>query len=269
MAAAILWYPRYQPLKKITLSQEFSEISEGEEVDAVESESISGRLSRIVYSTRRLVRVVSELVTDTDDAHELMALVSHLRGGGLCMVAEDQTKILGCFARGWPNAGDTILHLRDNIYDLGVGWTPSADEVLYLRGPSPRGLQEPVVCSGSGSARAPVLSTSPRHDWKDQRWVFVHNARFWPILRLQRGRHSDPLLVSERRIHYTLDLPLEESPWSLERIAIAPDWQLQGETFEEGVPNLEQVLRGGFSGYSEGKEEPGPGSAPIGPGGWY
>ncbi len=268
---AIWWYPQGSPLKRVSLSQDLSEIVESEEVADAESESISGRAVRIVYNTRRLVRVVSELVTDQDDTLEMRALINHLRAGGYCAVAEDRDKAFGAFARSFPQRGATSLRLYDNLYaNFSSGWTPSADEVLYLRGPSPRGLQEPVVCDGTGSASFVGLSTSPRHDWSAQRWCLVTNQRFWPVLRLQSGRRNDPLLISERRVHYTLDLPLEESPWAFERIAEAPDLQLGGETFEEGVPGLDGRLKGVFTGYSSGRDTPGPSSGPMGSGGgWY
>jgi len=250
MAPSIWYYPIGAPLKRIGLTQDYSEIAESEARDEVSHESISGRRVTITYSSRVTVRVTSELITDQDDAIELHALCNHLRRGGTIAVAERSTHTLGAFARYVPVRGDDGVGWYANMYaNFGGTYTPDVGDVLHLRGPSPRMLRESVVVASS-SASGAGLSTTIRHDWGGERWCFVHNARFWPLLRLRPGRSNDQLLRSFRRIHYTLDLDLEELPHSLERISKEPGATLLGEQLEHGVPSFEDYERppssGGF-----------------------
>jgi hypothetical protein len=235
MAPSIWYYPAGAPLKRIGLSQDFSEIAESEARDEVSHESISGRRVTITYSSRVTVRVTSELITDQDDALELEALCNHLRRNGTIAVAERSTHTLGAFARYVPERGDDGIGWYSNMFaNFGGAYTADVGDVLHLRGPSPRMLRESVAVASSQASGA-GLSTAIRHDWGAERWCFVHNKRFWPLLRLRAGRNNDQLLRSFRRIHYTLDLELEEVPNALERVSKEPGATIQGEDEEQGI----------------------------------
>lgn len=269
MPASIWWTPYGGTTREIALSQDLTEIEEGEERDEAVSESISGRRSITRYSSRVVVRVISELITDQSEALNLEALVNHLRRGGTIAVAEDSDRTLGGFLSYAPNIGAGSVHWHENMYkNLGGSFTPQNGEVLYLRGPSPNLMREPLIATG-GSTHHATLSKKPKNDWRREPWVFIHNQRFWPLLRLSTGRTRDRLLISERRVHYTLDLPLEESPWALSRLArepvtlIPPDvGDLPGDEY---VPTMESFESVPIDGIDTGGPDTanGPGNQPV------
>lgn len=269
MAASIWWTPYGGTTREIALSQDLTEIEEGEDRDVVESESISGRKTTITYSSRVTVRVISELITDQSEALNLQAMINHLRRGGTIAVAEDSDRTLGGFLSYAPNIGSGSVHWHSNLFEnLGGAFTPQNGEVLYLWGPSPKMLREPLIASGGGSNHA-TLTKKPKNDWRREAWVFVHNQRFWPFLRLPMGRSRDRLLVSERRIHYTLDLPLEISPWSLSRIARTPTVLIPPDPGdspgEDYMPNMQTYESVPLDGIDQGgpDTENGPGNPAL------
>jgi hypothetical protein len=257
MGATFWYYPVGQPLKTVDMNVPLSEIIVREQRDEVVHEAISGRRFKIGYSTRWVVRVIAELITDPDLIHELEALCNHLTRGGQVAVGESNDRTLGAFLRVAPEAGDTQLNWYTQLFSgYGGTWTPEAGEVLLLRGPSPRALREDVICGGGGSSTGATLSLATRHDWSNEDWIFVHNRSFWPSLQLQRGQTNADLLQSTRRIHYTLDLPLEEGPHALARLAEEPESPLLGGEIEEGLETLDERVGQDHAGHLQWDSQP-------------
>lgn len=216
--SAKIWYQPYgaTELVGIDLGRPLSEAPESEDRDEAVSESFTGKRIKVVFRGTNVVRIRANLLTSQTTVRELEALVNHLRRGGVCTVAEDGSRTLGGFALVPPAPEYSTVQWASNLFDTTngyAGYTVTSGDVLVLRGPGPELLQEEVVASAAFGTRGATLSVVPRNDWGIKAWTYIRLKGFWPVLRLQADATNDPgLLRTERRINWTLDLPLEEPP---------------------------------------------------------
>lgn len=214
--AAIYWYPGGGStlLRKISLGQSLSEVLDRPVRNEVISEAISGRRTKVVFSSMHAVRVRIEFFADESVRRELDAMINQLQRGGTIAVAEDTDYTAwGAYLTNRPiAASQSFIDWDFNLYSgFDTAWTPTAEDILVMQGPGPKYLREEVRIASVAGRRFTI--SGPRYDYSDEEWVFIRPKAFWPALRLQGGATNDELLTTDNgRITYRLDLPLEEPP---------------------------------------------------------
>ena len=208
------WYPRgSRTLKKVSLGF----VSDLRPVDVVEAEEVvTGHMApyRTDLSRARMVPIVKERFTSASLRRDLEAVVIHLRAGGAVGFSLDGDKPLARFGTP-PNAGDTSVALSAG--DPWGSWNSSAafasGDEIRIEQPG-RELRAETVTYTSGNTSA--VTTSAYLNGYDVGPVLVRYRDFYPVLRLPAGLANSPdLLTHDRRLNYTLSLPLVEYPQDL------------------------------------------------------
>lgn len=229
MSASIWFHPKGgREVVEIDLGCFFTDVDEYPIVSEAVAQSMSGRRTRVVFSgTWGVDYQIIRFRPDYDVIRKLEALQSHLRNGGLCTVAEDNTRTLGGFVLDEPGPLSTSLRWFANLWGSYGAFTPTAGDVLVLRGPGPEAVREEVEVASSSVPTKVTLSEEPLNTWRGYPWVFVRNKGFWPVLRLRTGTRQ--ILTTEHRITWRLQLALEEPPHAYDALsrnpgeAITPD----------------------------------------------
>lgn len=227
MSASIWFHPRGgREIVEIDLGCFFTDVDEFPIRSEAVAQSMSGRRTRVVFSgTWGCDYEVSRMRPDYDVIRKLEALQSHLVGGGLCTLAEDNTRTLGGFVLDEPGPASTELRWYANLWGSYGGFSPGNGDVLVLRGPGPEAIREEVEVASSGVPTSATLSAAPLNTWRGYPWVFVRNKGFWPVLRLRTG--TKQILTTEHRVTWRLQLPLEEPPHSYDALSRNPGESLQ------------------------------------------
>lgn len=246
--AAFFYYPRsLGPLKKVNLGRRFSQILEWEVRRETVSTAISGSRTKVIWTSLSMVRVSAEYLTDYSGVvRPLEALVNYLKSGGVIALTEDTDAVYGAYAQFPPGPGTTAVDLHTNLFS-SWGTTSSlvAGDPFVLQGPSPEYLREKVPMLSTGSGGALTLSSAPVYDYVNEAWVFVRDARFWPYLRLPEGGTNQPILTTDRRINWKLDLQLEEAIDFYDTASVGFDTAWPSEDDVEGtLDNYNDVVRG-------------------------
>lgn len=217
MGAHLYWFPgKGAPLRDVSIGRLWSSLEITPAERAAVTDSIAGSRTLVRWTSWSQVRVTCDLsygdsaVVSSGLIQELEALAVHLRAGGTVALAEDDNCTFAGYVTRQPSLGTTSVKLVKNQWRQWSTPDITAGDSIVLRGPSPESLEE--SCRLSAKSGLTCSLTDPvRYDYTDQPWVFARDSRFWPYLRLQSGARSSPLLRYNRRILYSLDLPLEES----------------------------------------------------------
>lgn len=223
MAAKIWWQPEgASDVRTLALGRAFSSVQEGERIEEAVSEAVNGRRVRVVFTRTRTVTYTADLLTNYDKIRDIEALQSHLLHGGLCTVAEEGDRTLGTLTDGLPRRTSMDLAWMSNLFEAyGGAFTPAAGDVFCLQGPGPDLWYEEVEVASWTTGPTVTLSEPPLLRWDTyQPWCFLRNKGFWPSLRLQAGVAS--ILSTNRRLSWTLSLPLEVPPMAYENVAADP-----------------------------------------------
>jgi hypothetical protein len=217
VSAQIYWYPETDgPLRVVDLGRGWRDLIEGDPADVVSARNADGQRVLTTYMSMRVVRAACEYIDDREALTECQAIGNHLRRNGVIGIAEDAGHTWGGFANVLPVQGATEVTITENLWaDWGTGG-PNPGDTIVVQGPSPSGRwEECVVLSTANNRRKITLASGLRYDYSDGAFALVRDARFWPILRLQDAALNLPILKSDRRITWSLDLQLEEPPHRL------------------------------------------------------
>src|SRR5262245_4920518 len=217
--AASIWYQPFGAPEVIEIDLECSlgAIDEYDLVDEAVGTALSGRRTRVLYSGTRAV-TYGATIGSAAVVQQLEALESHLRRGGICTVAEDNTKTLFGIVVGTPTT--TTLTLHANLWGAYSSYTMAAGDVLVLSGPGPEIVREEVVIANSAVPTVATLDDAPVNDWTGYEWVAARLKGFWPTLRMRSGERR--ILTTDRRITTRLTLPLEVPPSAYDALAASP-----------------------------------------------
>lgn len=227
MSASIWFHPRGgRTIEEIDLGCSFTDVDEFPVVSEAVAQSMSGRRTRVVFSgTWGCDYEISLMRPDYDVIRKLEALQSHLVNGGLCTLAEDNSRTLGGFVLDEPGPQSTELRWYANLWGSYGGFTAGNGDVLVLRGPSPEAVREEVEVASSGVSTSATLSAAPLNTWRGYPWVFVRNKGFWPVLRLRTGVRK--ILTTNHRVTWRLQLQMEEPPHAYDALSRNPGDSLQ------------------------------------------
>jgi hypothetical protein len=222
VSAHIYWYAPgdRSPLRDLDLGRALSELIEYEVRRSTVLESLSGRRTQQNHVGMMQVRVNAEYLNalrSPSVIRELQAIIGHLKRNGTIALAEDDECAWGGFLQTLPRRGELTLRLRENLWD---DWgTPSltAGGSVIVQGPGPEMLREEVVITARTGKTITLDTGGLLHDYSEQAWVFVRDARFWPYLRLSAAQLNSDILQTQHRITYTLDGTFEEPPNKLEK----------------------------------------------------
>lgn len=223
--AHIWWQPTGASTRvDLDMGRPLTSIEDYEVRDEAIAVAFSGARTRVRFTATRVVDVVCDLIAGTDYnvVRQLEALVNHLNRGGLCSISEND-RSLGAYLSLTPDPDVTHIQYNTNLYANFGNYTPLADDILVLSGPSPKMLWEEVAVTSNGGFGVVNLSAAPTIAWDDEAYVFIRNKGFWPVLRLRDGATVPSPLAHGNRITFSLNLPLEVPPDAYDALASTPD----------------------------------------------
>jgi len=210
----LYWYPAgSRTLQKIQLGF----VSDLRPVDTQDAEEVlTGNSApyRSTFGRARIVPIVKERFTSASLRRDLEALVNHLRAGGVVGFCLDDSKALARFGTP-PSTADTVIPL-----DAVEPWSAWGDSPAFVSGDEIRIEQPGRVLRAETvtytSATAAALTVSAVRNTYDVGPVLMRYRDFYPVLRLPANLANSPdLLTHDRRLNYTLSLPLVEYPADL------------------------------------------------------
>lgn len=210
----LYWYPAGS---RTLATVQLGFVSDLRPVDTQDAEEVlTGNSApyRSVFGRARIVPIVKERFTSASLRRDLEAVVNHLRAGGVVGFSLDDSKALAKFGTP-PQSGDTVIAL--DAADPWGSWpgTPafaSGDEIR-IEQPGRTLRAETVTYSSLTSSDITVSAVRNTYDTGP---VLVRYRDFYPVLRLPAGLANSPdLLTHDRRLNYTLSLPLVEYPADL------------------------------------------------------
>lgn len=211
--------------------------------------SIGGAFSR---STRRVgmsVRIVNERFTDDALAEKLYCLHAHMERGGAFSFAVDSDNIFCAFVKAGVAAyrGEVSLTLDTTLFGAYGGTTLTADDVIHIECPPPRGNREESRVDGFAGAVLTLPHASPlKYDHDGP--VMVRHRDFMPALFWPERESGNPPLTHDHRISWSWDLTAEVYPAHMFHLW-AGEGPGAGSTDEEqGGGTLDDAVGGGLSG---------------------
>lgn len=218
----LMYYPAGTTrLRKIELGF-IADLQPHDAVEAVDVRTGGASPYRHTYQRTRSILIAKERFTDAALRRDLEALVIHLRAGGVCQFVLNEGNAIARFARP-PASGDTTLTMTTpNILDpAGASPTHSSGDELRIESPE-RVLRAETVTYSSESGD--VLTVSEIRNEYPTGPVLVRERDAYPVLRLPAElANSTDLLTHDRRLNYTLALPLVEYPADLWALYEAPE----------------------------------------------
>jgi hypothetical protein len=178
-----------------------------------DAEKVTGGLTITDYGTRHAVRIVRARFAGLTEAGEdlraeLKTLENHLQRGGWCGFARDKDTAWAGFVKTGRGRGQTILTTHGNVFYNPAAVLASGDRVT-LQSSNPDGLIEGPfrISSQVGDVitlAAPMRKTFPRPP------ILVRERDFLPVLRMRSDVVNTPIITTDQRLNYTLDLQLVE-----------------------------------------------------------
>jgi hypothetical protein len=163
------------------------------------------------WAGRTTVRVVRERGLSAANVRELRAMEDHLLRGGLVGFSRDHAKTWAGYCAGPTIRGASYYPTMGNAFAAwsASGTLASGDEVV-AESAQPEGIHEIGVASSINSSGDVLTSgtilytrtTATMVRWRD----------FYPALRLADEQSGRPILTTEHRIAWTLDITLELCP---------------------------------------------------------
>lgn len=215
---AFYYYPDGSgSLEIVDLGEGLSNIEELPGVLVEDAVALDGTPYRMVLGPAHSVRIeLSRFGSPGANSLErkLQALVSHLRRGGMCGVTRDTARVFaGSAAAGWKRGNSTIATYGNEFTAWSAsGAVASGDEVAVEAAP-PGGLYEVRLVSALISAHTINFSGETlaySYDGSTSAWARWRD--FWPVCYLPASEVGRMLITHDRRLNYSLDLPLVYLP---------------------------------------------------------
>lgn len=221
MTARLYWYPEPDGLVRVVdLGRAWRDLADGDAEDSVTDRSADGQRVVTAFTSWRRRRALVEYLDDPAVIREVQAVGVHLRRNGVIGLAEDDGCTWGGFARAAPEQGEDTIRIEDNLWESWSTVDLDVGDVVVVQGASPRGVWEECTISSINAAKRKIVLAEPlRYSYADEPYVLVRDARFWPWLRLEDRALQAPILRSDHRITWSLELALEEPPSRVARAA--------------------------------------------------
>lgn len=199
------------PLSVLTLATALSDLNETVGAKSTVAEALDG--SPYTTYDRPTLRVRIEIErfgSPGANAVEraLMALQNHLDRGGLIGFAKDHAKAFCGVIPAGLVGGSTVLRTRGNGFSA---WSASgavaADDEVVIESSTPTWRRE-ISSVASVSGNTVTLSEATRYSHPDTSCIVRHRD-FYPVLFRPESERGRPIVTSDRRRNYTLDMELE------------------------------------------------------------
>lgn len=249
MGAPRIWYypERRSTLESIDLAAvaaSYTQIDADPVFVRADGVSQTGHRSTSVVSSRLRVRLQLKRFDGQSNAarrsivDDLMTLRNHLRRGGQVIIAEDSDRTWAAAVRNAPRRGATTINVGSGIFGSTLtsgGSIPSAGDRLLFQAPWPDPKREwATVDSYTTTGRRLALTHALRYHQDAAQTIVTHRG-FYPCLQLPAESLSSPMLTQERRLAWTLDVTLEQSPPAIAELATYEDTAWSTETSAAGV----------------------------------
>lgn len=233
MGNAVIWYqPEGSSIAvKIDLQGKFQE-RQGPSVaySGAHGEALGGASTTVIYGGRmsaifRRTWQRSQPSDGTDPGsllwRRLWGLQAHLKRGGCCVLAEDEDYAWAAFASRIPSDGaDGIPYQHPALTDLIAPSASPADREVYVHTDPDLYLTEQRLCDGvSAIGHRLALDEALAESYGDARWLLVREAGTYPAVRVPESQRGRDLVRTTDNLRFTLELPIEEDPDRLEKLA--------------------------------------------------
>lgn len=224
---AIYYYPDPEgTLEVLDFGEPLSDLQITQVREVADSYSRGGSFYRTTGSSRLQIRIILENFTSASLVREFESLSAHLERGGSIGFALDSAKAWAGFvdtASTTPVRGRANLQTGGNLFN---SWSSAAaldlgDEVVVTSSPV-EGYRETrtlaVAIGAAGlNANFGVLNTLSYTYQSDV--VLIRSRDFYPAMTMPASSVGVPILETNHRISYTLDLTLEEDWGTLVALA--------------------------------------------------
>lgn len=193
-----------------------SEVEYHQERNRTDSERLDFGIRSADFGGRHRVRIVRARFAGLTQAGEdlraqLETLEAHLKSGQPIGFSEDDDKSFAAYMNRKSPVGNTILKtLGTSFYNSAA--TVAAGDYVTIQTANPDAIVEHArVSSLSASGRVVTLASGVVHSYQSGgRKTLVRWRGFWPVLKLPEGAINDPIITTDRRMNYTLDMTLVE-----------------------------------------------------------
>ncbi len=188
----------------------------------------------------RTVQLSLERRTTAATIREIRSLAAYLQAGGYLALCLDSAKVWGGWASAAPAAGDTSIYVdTGNAFSsLSSGSLAAGDEIT-IESPNPELRREFALVSSLAAARTINLDGSTMQGYSTAP-VFVRYADFYPALYVAEDDMDSCAPTSDRRLNWTWDLTLTESPGVIAALAEDHDSPFAAKT--AGVASFAGML---------------------------
>jgi hypothetical protein len=236
--AAIYWFPDPDgAVQTIDLGSGLTELVEDPDTVIDVGESAIGGQQRLVWRNRLRVRVQLERGNHQSTAGKsinraLMSMRYHLYNGGSIGVAADTAKAWCGFSRlATAKAGDVVVYTKGDPTSGWAGGTLSSGDEICIFGMQPGPPYEWGTVSSLVGSKV-NLSTGLLYNYDTI--VGVRARNYFPALMLPGNATDSNVVISERRVTWTLDLDLVEDTATLEALSTSEAGSLRGTTAASG-----------------------------------
>lgn len=258
----IYYYPDADgSLETIDFGENLSDLQITQRREVFDGFSRAGSFTRTTGRSYLEVRIILENFTSAALVRSLESLSAHLERGNPIGFALDSAKAWAGFVRtttasGYysPERGESTATTTGNLFNP---WSTSAtiqtsDEIV-IASASPESLRETKVASGiTGAASTLVFFNSdPLIYTHRQAPIIVRHRDFFPALVMPEDALGTPIVQSNHRISYTLDLTLVED-WGTLAAVDDLDANLRGTN---GLPSDGYSLQEAVSEYRSSRSQ--------------
>ena len=241
----IWWYPDSTgTIQQDTLAESLSQAHDLPYWDrADDAVALSGSCTRQPIRAGLRVHITCENFSDEGMVSNLFNVLDHLRRGRHIGFATDADKAWCSYTTKLPKRGDTTLTTGGNAWWTAGSGSIADDEYLIMETGNPGATRQRLKKSTPAGSTAtslgidaPGVIVSPGAGP-----CWVRSELFWPLLYLPSDQLGRPLLTSNWRKLWTLDMELELDLAMMARL----------ENFNAGFMNLSAVPYSGTKGTLE------------------
>jgi hypothetical protein len=222
----IYYYPDPEgTLEVLDFGEPLSDLQITQVREVADSYSRGGSFYRTTGASRLQIRIILENFTSASLVRQFESLSAHLERGGAIGFALDPDTAWGSFvnvpARA-PVRGSVALQTKGHKWS---GWTSAAaldsGDEISVSTPSPEGMRETRLLSSATSSTGSLVSIlgDELNYTHGGDVVLVRQRDFYPCLTMPASSVGVPILETNHRISYTLDLTLEEDWGTLVALA--------------------------------------------------
>ena len=223
---AIYYYPDPEgSLEVLDFGEPLSDLQITQVREVADSYSRGGSFYRTTGASRLQIRIILENFTSAPLVRQFESLSAHLERGGAIGFALDPDKAWGSF-----NSAVYTTPIRGikSLYTTGQEWSAwsssasmATNDVVSISEPPPAGSRELCQLSGpvaSGGNTVSFTGEPLRYGYESD-VVLVRSRDFYPAMTMPASSVGVPILETNHRISYTLDLTLEEDWGTLVALA--------------------------------------------------